>query len=97
MHQIFFHDFLHLKKSIILHFNLSPQVSLDITVFMGDVIKSLLRNERNQQIMCDAHFTHELLSHGSAALADESHPLHSHLQYMFERLASQSLTPRDLR
>ena len=42
-------------------------------------------------------FPHEVLSHGCAALADESHPLHTYLQYMFERLASQSLTPRDLR
>ncbi|XP_035824115.1 WD repeat and FYVE domain-containing protein 3 isoform X2 [Aplysia californica] len=73
------------------------QLSLDLKVFVGDILKSLLRNERNQQIMCDARFPHELLSHGSAGLADESHPLHTHLQYMFERLASQSLTPRDLR
>ncbi|BFZ02583.1 hypothetical protein BsWGS_05621 [Bradybaena similaris] len=74
-----------------------PQATLDLRVFIADLLKSLMRNERNQQIMCDARFPHELLSHGSAALADESHPLHTHLQYMFERLASQSLTPRDLR
>ncbi|KAI8741991.1 WD repeat and FYVE domain-containing protein 3 isoform X1 [Biomphalaria glabrata] len=73
------------------------QASWDLKIFIADLLKSMLRNERNQQIMCDARFPHELLSHGSAALADESHPLHTFLQYMFERLASQSLTPRDLR
>ncbi|CAL1540511.1 unnamed protein product, partial [Lymnaea stagnalis] len=75
----------------------SLQFSWDLKVFIADLLKSIMRNERNQQIMCDARFPHELLSHGSAALADESHPLHTYLQYMFERLASQSLTPRDLR
>ncbi|XP_041362357.1 WD repeat and FYVE domain-containing protein 3-like isoform X2 [Gigantopelta aegis] len=73
------------------------QNSLDLRLFAGDILKSLLRTERNQQIMCDGGFPHELLSHGSVALVDESHPLHPALQYMFERLASQSLTPRDLR
>ncbi|XP_059163899.1 WD repeat and FYVE domain-containing protein 3-like isoform X2 [Physella acuta] len=73
------------------------QASWDLKIFIADLLKSLVRNERNQQIMCDARFPHELLSHGSAALADESHPLHTYMQYMFERLASQSLTSRDLR
>ncbi|GFN82004.1 WD repeat and fyve domain-containing protein 3, partial [Plakobranchus ocellatus] len=73
------------------------QASLDLKVYVAELLKSLMRNERNQQIMCDAKFPHELLSHGCAALADESHPLHTYLQYMFERLASQSLMPRDLR
>ncbi|XP_048248442.1 WD repeat and FYVE domain-containing protein 3-like isoform X1 [Haliotis rufescens] len=73
------------------------QTSLDLRLFVGETLKTLLRTERNQQVMCDGRFPHELLSHGSVALADESHPLHPYLQYMFERLASQSLTPRDLR
>ncbi|KAK2192065.1 hypothetical protein NP493_40g10007 [Ridgeia piscesae] len=47
--------------------------------------------------MCDAGLPHELLMHCNAALADESHPLHPPLQYIFERLAAQSLTPKDLR
>lgn len=47
--------------------------------------------------MCEYGYPHELLSHGYIALADETHPLHPSLRSMFERLASQSLTPRDLR
>ena len=69
----------------------------DLKVFTADVLKSLLRKEYNQQVMCDAGFPHELLCHGNIALADESHHIHQYLQYIFERLASQSLTPRDLR
>ncbi|XP_050392525.2 WD repeat and FYVE domain-containing protein 3 [Patella vulgata] len=71
--------------------------ALNLKYCVSDILRSLLRIERNQQIMCDAGFPHELLSHGSVALADESFPLHPPLQFMFERLASQSLTPRDLR
>ncbi|ESO89055.1 hypothetical protein LOTGIDRAFT_154132 [Lottia gigantea] len=71
--------------------------ALNLKSCISEILKSLLRPERNQQIMCDAGFPHELLSHGSVALADESFPLHPPLQFMFERLASQSLTPRDLR
>lgn len=68
-----------------------------LKVFIAGLLKNLLRKEHNQQVMCDAGFPHELLCHGNIALADESHPLHPSFQYMFERLASQSLTPRDLR
>ncbi|KAL3875787.1 hypothetical protein ACJMK2_033704 [Sinanodonta woodiana] len=73
------------------------QLSLDLQVYLAELLKNLLRTEHNQQVMCDAGFPHELLNHGNVALTDESHPLHSALQHMFERLASQSLTPRDLR
>ena len=75
----------------------NDKLSKDLKVFIAGLLKNLLRKEHNQQVMCDAGFPHELLSHGNISLADESHPLHPSLQYMFERLASQSLTPRDLR
>ena len=73
------------------------QLSIDLQGCIAELLKNLLRKEHNQQVMCDAGFPHELLSHGNSALADESHPVHPPLQYMFERLSSQSLTPRDLR
>ena len=62
-----------------------------------ELIKSLMRGERNQQVMCEAGLPHELLTRCQVALADELHPLHTPLQFIFERLAAQSLTPRDLR
>ncbi|XP_052816149.1 WD repeat and FYVE domain-containing protein 3-like isoform X4 [Mya arenaria] len=85
-------------------FHLLPAVTCEdetlvkeLKVFVAGLLKNLLRKEHNQQVMCDAGFPHQLLVHGNIALADESHSLHPSLQYMFERLASQSLTPRDLR
>ncbi|XP_076455501.1 WD repeat and FYVE domain-containing protein 3-like isoform X2 [Babylonia areolata] len=73
------------------------KMALELQLFTAYMLKSLLRPERNQQILCDSGLPHELLTHASAALTDETHPLHPPLQHMFERLASQSLTPRDLR
>ena len=72
-------------------------ITISMQVFVADLLKNLLKKEHNQQVMCDGGFPHDLLCHGNTALADESTPLHPSLQYMFERLASQSLTPRDLR
>ncbi len=73
------------------------QLSLDLRTQMCEVVKSLVRSERNQQVMCEAGLPHELLAHCNITLADESHCLHPPIQYMFERLAAQCLTPKDLR
>lgn len=62
-----------------------------------EVLKSLVRTERNQQVMCEAGLPHELLNYCTATLSNENHPLHTPIQYMFERLAAQCLTPKDLR
>ena len=70
---------------------------LGLQSYVAQMLKGILYTERNQQIMCEAGLPHELLSHGYVALADETHPLHSPLRAMFERLSAQSLTPRDLR
>ncbi|XP_034186854.1 WD repeat and FYVE domain containing 3 bchs isoform X3 [Osmia lignaria lignaria] len=73
------------------------QIALALQLYVAEIIKSLVRSERNQQIMCDAGMAGELLSVGRIALQDETHPLHQPLQYIIERLAAQSLEPRDLR
>ena len=78
-------------------FALILQLSLELQFHTCEVIKSLVRMERNQQVMCEAGLPHELLTHATVTLADEGHPLHPPLQYIFERLAAQSLTPKDLR
>lgn len=75
----------------------SPQIALALQLYVAEVIKSLVRSERNQQIMCEAGMAGELLSMGRIALQDETHPLHQPLQYIIERLAAQALEPRDLR
>ena len=73
------------------------QLSLDLRYYACELVKSLLRTERNQQVMCEAGLPSEVLTSCALTLANEKHALHSPLQYVFERLAAQSLTPKDLR
>jgi len=73
------------------------QLAIDVQWTVGGIIKSLVRTERNQQVMCEACLSHELLTRATVALADETHSLHQPFQYIFERLAAQSLTSKDLR
>ncbi|XP_056017801.1 WD repeat and FYVE domain-containing protein 3-like isoform X2 [Ostrea edulis] len=72
-------------------------VSLGLQSYIAELLKGILYTERNQQIMCDAGMPHQLLTLGYVALADDTHPLHPPFRAMFERLAAQALTPRDLR
>lgn len=73
------------------------QAELTLQLYLAEVLRSLVRSERNQQVMCEAGLPGELLTRCRVALEDEQHPLHLPLQYMLERLAAQALEPRDLR
>nr|CAD7590088.1 unnamed protein product [Timema genevievae] len=86
---------LHLLPSI--QHPVETQVTLTLQMYTAEVLKSLVRSERNQQVMCEAGLPGRLLSCGSVALEEETHPLHPPLQYMLERLATQCLEPKDLR
>lgn len=88
-------NFLYLFQDlfICIHF----QLSLTLQLYTAEVIKSLVRSERNQQIMCEAALPGQLLVVGEIPLEDETHPLHPPLQYMLERLATQTLEAKDLR
>lgn len=70
---------------------------LALQVYLADVLKSLVRSERNQQIMCEAGLAGQLLKIGRQALSEEKNVLHVSLQYMLERLAAQALQPTELR
>jgi len=72
-------------------------MACELQLYICGLLKSLVRTERNQQIMCEACLPHELLTHATVALESETHVLHCLMQYIFERLAAQSLTPKDLR
>ncbi|XP_061175428.1 WD repeat and FYVE domain-containing protein 3-like isoform X2 [Saccostrea echinata] len=86
---------LHLLPSV--EFEGQLTTSLGLQSYIAELLKGVLYTERNQQIMCDAGMPHQLLTLGYVALADDSHPLHPPFRAMFERLAAQALTPRDLR
>ena len=68
-----------------------------LQIHLIDVIQELVKSERNQQVMCENGLPQRLLELCSVALADETHPLHVHIQHMLERLASQDIEPKDLR
>ena len=73
------------------------QMAGELQLYVCGLVKSLVRSERNQQIMCEACLPHELLTRATMSLETETHFLHRLMQYIFERLAAQSLTPKDLR
>ncbi|BFF93489.1 WD repeat and FYVE domain-containing protein 3 [Drosophila madeirensis] len=75
----------------------SPMEAIQLQVYLSEIIKSLVRNERNQQIMCDHGLAEKLLKLTRRALAEEQHPLHVPMQYILERLAAQALQPTELR
>lgn len=71
--------------------------SLSLQIYLAEVVKSLVRSERNQQIMCEAGLAGHLLNVGRIALSEEKNSLHVALQYILERLAAQALQPTELR
>ena len=72
--------------------------SAKLCVCLLEKITQLFSLERNLQVICDLGIISELL-HGSYVdiFKDESHPLNSQIQYIFERLASQHILAKDLR
>ena len=73
------------------------QGCLDLQLYWISHLQNLLKCEHNQQVMCEAGLPQQILDRCDAALVTEEHLLHAPLQRMFERLASQSLTPTVLR
>ncbi|OQR73709.1 WD repeat and FYVE domain-containing protein 3-like, partial [Tropilaelaps mercedesae] len=69
----------------------------NVQLYVAELLRSLVRTERNQQIMCQAGLAGQLVSRMKSALEDEGHQLHIVMQYMLERLAAQALEPRELR
>lgn len=61
------------------------------------LLKNLLRYDRNQQIMSSASFVDVLFTTCRNVLNDENHFLNTSIQHIFERLASQVLTAKNLR
>jgi hypothetical protein len=62
-----------------------------------NLLKNLCRFDRNQQIMSHANLVDTILSTCNHVLNDENHFLNASVQHIFERLASQVLTVKNLR
>lgn len=73
------------------------EYSLALQAFVSELLQSLLRTEKNQQVMSDVDFLSQILSVAKVALENDGHPLHSPFQYLLERLSAQKLKASDLR
>ncbi|KAB0349750.1 hypothetical protein FD754_014607 [Muntiacus muntjak] len=74
-----------------------PQLSREIQCSMAGHIQSLVKSEKNRQVMCEAGMLRTLMTSCHKALTTSSSPLHSGLIRIFEKLASQAIEPDVLR
>ncbi|XP_062943018.1 WD repeat- and FYVE domain-containing protein 4 [Cynocephalus volans] len=74
-----------------------PQLSQEIQCSLASHIQSLVKSEKNRQLMCEAGMLRALMSSCHRALATGCSPLHSSLIRIFEKLASQAIEPDLLR
>uniref|UniRef100_A0A5S6QX43 WD repeat and FYVE domain-containing protein 3 n=1 Tax=Trichuris muris TaxID=70415 RepID=A0A5S6QX43_TRIMR len=70
---------------------------LNLQLFLIEILRSTLRSERNQQVMCDAGLPRLLFDNFSSAFLLEEHPLLPPLYYILERLAAQGVAPNEFR
>ncbi|KAM4852716.1 WD repeat- and FYVE domain-containing protein 4 [Thomomys bottae] len=74
-----------------------PQLSQEIQCSVASYLQSLVKSEKNRQVMCEAGMLQTLLTSCREALSVPSSPLHSLLIRIFEKLASQAIEPDVLR
>ncbi|KRX89876.1 WD repeat and FYVE domain-containing protein 3 [Trichinella pseudospiralis] len=75
----------------------NPMETLNIQLFIIEMVKSILRTERNQQVMCCVGLPRLLFDTVSDVFFEEEHPLLPPSYYILERLAAQGMTPNELR
>ncbi|ODN04745.1 WD repeat and FYVE domain-containing protein 3, partial [Orchesella cincta] len=66
-------------------------------LYCAELVKSLVRSERNQQIMAGVGVCTEILEKLGEAVNDENAIIHTPLQYVFERVGTQALSAGELR
>ncbi|XP_042636598.1 WD repeat- and FYVE domain-containing protein 4 [Orycteropus afer afer] len=74
-----------------------PQLSMEIQYSLANHLQALVKSEKNRQVMCEAGMLSTLMTTCHKALVTSSHPLHLGLIRIFEKLASQAITPDVLR
>ena len=65
--------------------------------YVSLVLKALMRQERSQQILCEHLMPRLVMDVGADLFKLASHPLLPPFHYMLERLACQSMHPKELR
>ncbi|XP_004607454.2 WD repeat- and FYVE domain-containing protein 4 [Sorex araneus] len=74
-----------------------PQLSEEIQCSLVSHIQSVVKSEKNRQVMCEAGMLRTLMASCRKALATPSSSLHAGLIRIFEKLASQAIEPDVLR
>ncbi|XP_013364246.1 PREDICTED: WD repeat- and FYVE domain-containing protein 4 isoform X3 [Chinchilla lanigera] len=74
-----------------------PQLSEEIQCSVASHLLSLVKSEKNRQVMCEAGMLRTLMTSCLGAFRTSSSPLHAHLIRIFEKLASQAIEPDVLR
>ncbi|XP_013004069.1 WD repeat- and FYVE domain-containing protein 4 isoform X3 [Cavia porcellus] len=74
-----------------------PQLSEEIQCSVAGHLLSLVKSEKNRQVMCEAGMLRTLMASCRGALRASSSPLHARLIRIFEKLASQAIEPDVLR
>ncbi|KFO33980.1 WD repeat- and FYVE domain-containing protein 4 [Fukomys damarensis] len=74
-----------------------PQLSAEIQCSVASHLLSLVKSEKNRQVMCEVGMLRTLMTSCQGALYISSSPLHSRLIRIFEKLASQTIEPDVLR
>lgn len=72
-------------------------MQIDLQYYILEEINSLLNSERNQQVLCKSGLLITLLRSYSDIVNDDDHPLNPSTQKIMERLATQSVNPKELR
>lgn len=70
----------------------------NLRIYLTEKLRSLLKLERNQQVMCEFGLISEIMSNGyQDVLLNENMALYASLQYILERLSAQHIHPKELR
>lgn len=73
------------------------QMSVELQLAVADHVQTLVKSERNRQIMCESNLVETLLSHCRYILSNSTHSLHLPVVRILEKLASQSINHKSLR
>ncbi|KAK3573074.1 hypothetical protein QTP86_012277 [Hemibagrus guttatus] len=74
----------------------NPQLSVELQLAVAHHVQTLVKSERNRQIMCESNLLETLLSHCRGILSNSTHSLHLPVVRILEKLASQSIDHKSL-
>uniref|UniRef100_A0A3B3Y9L5 Alfy-like armadillo-like repeat domain-containing protein n=1 Tax=Poecilia mexicana TaxID=48701 RepID=A0A3B3Y9L5_9TELE len=69
-----------------------PQLSMEVQCSLAHHILSMVKSERNRQIMCEGGLVSTLLAHCRSILLSPNHHLHLPVTRIFEKLSSQAIS-----